>query len=125
MQEETLEDLREAYEEWRSKKKHTREGIPEELIERARRVAREHGRWRVARRMGIDSRRLARRPGEERGERAIAAGPTYSRIELVGAAIGGPFAELEMPSGIKVRLYEQTEEALGLLSAVCVVGGGR
>ena len=52
--------------------------------------------------------------------------PAYSRVELVASTgLTRPFAELEMPSGVKVRLYSQTQEMLGLLSSVCGAGGAR
>jgi hypothetical protein len=47
-------------------------------------------------------------------------------VEVVTpAATVRPFAELEMPSGVRVRLYSQTAEAMGLLASVCGTGGGR
>jgi hypothetical protein len=52
--------------------------------------------------------------------------PGYSRVEWVGAASSTrPFAELEMPGGIKLRLYSETRETFDLLASVCGSGGGR
>jgi len=34
-----------------------------------------------------------------------------------------PFAEVEMPTGLKVRLFTGTDEALGLLSSLLGAGG--
>jgi hypothetical protein len=36
-----------------------------------------------------------------------------------------PFAEVETPTGLKVRLFAETGEALGLLSALLGAGGAR
>jgi hypothetical protein len=50
----------------------------------------------------------------------------YSRLELSApAATARPFAEVEMPTGLKVRLFADTGEALGLLSSLLGTGGLR
>jgi hypothetical protein len=55
--------------------------------------------------------------------------PTYSRLELSApapsAARGRPIAEVEMGSGVTLRVFEQTPEMMGLVSAVCGFGGQR
>lgn len=122
---ESLEELGEAFGEWRSKKRHPREAIPDELVERARRAAGVHGPGRVARTVKIDGRRLIGASGSAARIRGNAVGvPSYSRVEMA-AASAGPFAEVEMPNGLKLRLYSQTQETLGLLSSMCVAGGAR
>ena len=129
MKVDSLEELGAAFREWRGKKKHAREVTPEELVDRARWAVRVHGEGNVARAAGIDRERLRGTRGPPRKSRpaALAGAPRYSRVELVplAAAGGPPFAELELPSGAKLRLYSQGPEALGLLSAVCGTGGGR
>lgn len=124
----SLEELGAAFAEWRSKKKHSREATPEELVARARRAVGVHGEGRVARAAGIDRERLRGTTGPSRKSRpaGLPAAPRYSRVEVVApGGAGRPFAELELPSGAKLRLYSQSPEALGLLSAVCGTGGGR
>ena len=117
----SLEELGAVLREWRSKKRHPRESMPEELVKRARRTASVDV-GRVAREVKIDSSHLREVP-----ELATASLPSYSRLELVApaAATARPVAEVEMPNGIKLRLYSQTPEMLGLLSSVCVAGGRR
>ena len=124
MKEESLEELGAAFKKWRATKRHLREAMPEELVERARRTARVHGVQQVARAVKVDGRRLEGTMGVWRGKRSAMAAPGYSRVEMVASAGAGAFAELEMPNGVKVRLYSQTEQTLGLLSALCG-GGGR
>ena len=53
--------------------------------------------------------------------------PTYSRMELAApaATTARPFAEVELPTGLKVRLFTETGEALGLLSSLLGAGGPR
>jgi hypothetical protein len=125
----SLEKLSAAFEEWRTRKKHVRERMPEELLRRAHRAARAYGYGRVARATKVDRRRLddARAPvAAHGGGRGPGATPAYSRVELVGPATSArPFAELETPSGVKLRLYTPTPEALDLLASVCASGGGR
>ena len=125
MKVESLEELRAAFAEWRRKKKHPREAVPEELLVRARRVAKTQGTQPVVRALKVDRRRLegTRTRVEGEGGPGRARVPSYTRVELSpSVADAGPFAELELPSGLRVRLYSQTPEAMGLLSSVC--GGG-
>jgi hypothetical protein len=51
----------------------------------------------------------------------------YSRLELAGPAVATarPFAEVELPMGLKVRLFTETGEALGLHSSLLGAGGAR
>jgi hypothetical protein len=47
-------------------------------------------------------------------------------VELAApAATSRPFAEVEMPTGLKVRLFTGTDEALGLLSSLLGAGGAQ
>ena len=126
MRVESLEELVGAFSEWRSKKRHPREATPEALVKRASRVASVHGLGPVARAVKMD-RRLLEAPGAPgRARSGPWAPPTYSRVEVVTPAVTvRPFAELEMASGVRVRLYSPTPETMGLLCSVCGAGGGR
>jgi hypothetical protein len=77
----------------------------------------------------MDSRLLIDAPGASWRKRPAAAAstPLYSRVEVAATTANRPcpFAELELPSGVKLRLYAQTQEMLGLLSSMCVSGGER
>jgi hypothetical protein len=121
----SLQELKAAFAQWRREKKYPREAMPRALVERARRTASVHGVGRVARAVRIDSRHLRESPrGTERN--AAAEVPSYSRVALVAPAPAAhPFAELEMPSGLKLRLFSQTPDALGLLASLCGAGGER
>jgi hypothetical protein len=58
--------------------------------------------------------------------RAAAVVPSFSRVEVMApAATARPFAEIEMPTGLKLRVFAPTHEALGLLSSLCSTGGAR
>src|SRR5689334_18864520 len=119
---ESLADVKSAFEEWRSRKRHAREAIPTALLERARAAARRHGPAAVARATKVGRGRLSAGRVAARAEPAVKAPPaptpvervpSYSRLEIEGpAAPQGPFAEFEMPTGLKVRLFAQTEQAL-------------
>ena len=105
-----------------------REKVPEELLRKAQRVAKTYGVNRVARAVKMDRRRLEgpQTAASEENGTGPAMTPSYSRMDLVGAAAPTrPVAELEMPSGIKLRLYVETQAVMGLLSSVCGAGGGR
>jgi hypothetical protein len=53
--------------------------------------------------------------------------PTFSRLDLSApwASRPRPIAEVETGSGVTLRVFEQTAEMMGLLTAVCGLGGGR
>ncbi|MGQ0505919.1 MAG: hypothetical protein ACT4TC_11450 [Myxococcaceae bacterium] len=125
----SLEELSAAFAQWRSTKKHAREVTPADLVERARRGVDAHGEGKVARAAGIDRERLRGTRGQPRksGPSGATAAPAYSRIDIVAAGgAGRPFAELELPNGVKLRLFSPSPEALGVVSAVCCgTGGGR
>ena len=127
MEVESLAGLKAAFEAWRSRKRHPREAVPVDLLERARAAARRHGSAAVGRATKVGRARL--KGGRSRGEGGVAAAsvPTYSRLEVAAPAAptSRPFAEVEMPSGVKVRLFTDTGEALGLLSALLGAGGAR
>jgi hypothetical protein len=121
MKRESLNGLKAAFEEWRSKKRYRQEPVPAALLERARRVARHHGSAAVARATKVDSGRLS---AQGRGRRVPVQAPAFSRVELAAPAVAvRPFAELEMAPGLKVRLFTQTDEVLELLSSLLGSGG--
>jgi hypothetical protein len=137
MADESLTELREAFVAWRSRKRHAREAVPGDLMARARAAARHHGPAAVGRATGVQRDRLVvARAERERGagagaKRSVAAAsivPAYSRVELAATAASPParaFAEVEAPSGLKVRLFIESGGALGLLSALLGAGGAR
>ena len=124
---ETLAELKTAFEKWRSRKRHVREAVPAELLQRARAAAARHGWAAVARATKVDRGRLE--SDRSRGGKRRVPGarvPMYSRLELAApGATARPFAEVEMPTGVRVRLFTDTGEALGLLSSLLGAGGLR
>lgn len=124
---ESLAELNSAFEKWRSRKRHVREAVPEELLQRARAAAARHGWAAVARATKMDRGRLESdrsRGGKRRVPETRV--PVYSRLDLAApAATARPFAEVEMPTGLRVRLFTDTGEALGLLSSLLGAGGLR
>lgn len=125
---ESLAKLRVAFAEWRSRKRYVREAIPVELVQRARAAARHHGSAAVYRVTKLDLSRL-RDGGRRRVEKraSVASVPKYSRLDLTAPTTVTlrPFAEIEMPTGLKVRLFTEAAEALGLLSSLLGAGGPR
>ena len=124
---ESLAGLKAGFKEWRSKKRYAREAIPADLMERACRAARRYGPAAVARATRVERGRLKTSGGSWGRRRASAAGvPPFSRLELAApAAAARPFAEIETVTGLKLRLFTQTREALELVGALCGVGGSR
>jgi hypothetical protein len=126
---ESLIELKADFDEWRRRKRHVREAVPVELLRRACAAARHHGPAAVAQATKVGRKRLVL--GRKRGAsgKAPAAGsvPPYSRLDLTAPATGAPrpFAEIEMPTGLKVRLFTEAGEALGLLSSLLGAGGSR
>ena len=128
MENESLARLKAAFENWRSKKRHLREAVPADLLERARAAALRHGPAAVARATKVDRSRLktGHRMGRG-GTRAVGARvPAFSRVELAPpGSTSRPFAEIETPSGLKVRLSTQTDAALELLRSLLGPAGAR
>lgn len=121
MENESLAKLKAAFKDWRRKKRYLREAVPPDLLERARAAARRHGPAAVARATRVDRGRLktGRRISRGGTRESAARVPAFSRVELaVPAATTQPFAEVEMPTGLKVRLFTQTDAALELLSSL-------
>jgi hypothetical protein len=58
MDHKSLAALKEAFEEWRSRKRYPREAVPSDLLERARKAARLHGPAAVSRATKLDRSRL-------------------------------------------------------------------
>jgi hypothetical protein len=125
---ESLAELKAAFEKWRSRKRHVREAVPMELLQRARAAAGRHGAAAVARATKVARGRFDTSRSRGKAGRVPAAGaPKYSRLELAApaAATARPFAEVETPTGLRVRLFTESGEALGLLSSLLGAGGPR
>jgi hypothetical protein len=135
MQIDALDELEYAFAEWRRRKKHVRERMPEELLARARRASREHGVTAVVRVSGVERARLFRTRPQAKAPGAASTMarltptwvPTFSRLDLSAppASRLRPIAEVETGSGVTLRVFEQTAEMMGLLRVVCGLGGGR
>jgi hypothetical protein len=129
MKVDTAEELKAAFEEWRSLKKHPQEAIPEELLDRTRRAIDVHGWSAIRKATRVEKRRVGlEEAGGLRPKRRVhhVGVPSFSRVELAAPAMARrPFAEVETSTGLKVRLFASDTETLGFLSALCGVGGGR
>jgi hypothetical protein len=129
MKVDSLDELKAAFDGWRRKKRHAREAVPEELLERAHRAIGVHGLGSVARATKTDRGRLllGGHARSSRRRRAPAgAVPSFTRLELVAPSATSPLiAEVETPAGVTLRIFTQTQETLGLLSSLCGIGGDR
>jgi hypothetical protein len=126
MKVETLEELRAAFEGWRRKKRYRQEPVPSALLTRAQRAIDVYGLGVVARATKLEHGRLKAMLGRQ--TEADATVPSYSRMELalpVAAVAEQPFAEVETPAGLKVRIFAHTPEAVGLITSLLVMGGAR
>lgn len=132
----SLNELKSAFVQWRSRKKHVREPMPEELVARARDATKMHGVAAVVGATRVERARLFRVKPARTKERAPMrtepqdeprSVPAYSRLELSAPAASSPrpIAEIETGSGVTLRVFEQTPELVRLLSAMCGVGGVR
>ncbi len=132
MKVDSLSELKVAFAGWRRGKRHVREAVPEELLERARRAAEVHGAKEVVRAIRLERSRLFRRRRDERPPTALTmppaqpAIPSFSRLELTPPASGAALiAELETPAGLKLRVFAESNAMVGLLSSLCGMGGAR
>jgi hypothetical protein len=125
MRAESLDELKAAVEDWRSRKRYPQEALPDDLLNRARRAIGVHGLGPVVRATKIDRTRIKTgRARRGKSTRPAATVPTFSRVDLAAPPPTRPFAEVEMPTGVKVRIFTQTDEALDLLSSLCCQAGG-
>ena len=126
MEMDSLPGLKAVFEDWRRKKRHAKEAVPGELVARAQRAIELHGIGPVARATKLDRTRLRTGRGRLKKKRSTTSVPAYSRVSLaLPVMVPGPFAELETPAGLKVRLFAQTAETLDLLSSLCGAVGTR
>lgn len=116
MHRDSLAKLELAFELWRRKRKHGRERVPDDLSRQACAAIEVHGVSRVAKATKMQISRLRKRLKEEERNRL----PAYSRIEL--RTLTGPLAEVETPSGLKLKVFSVTPEMVSLLSALSGVG---
>lgn len=132
----SLNELKSAFVQWRSRKKHAREPMPEQLLARARQATKAHGVAAVVAVTRVERTRLFRvKPAHTKGQALMRTEPhgepmsvpAYSRLELSAPAASSPrpIAEIETGSGVTLRVFEQTPEMVRLLSAMCGVGGVR
>lgn len=124
----SLDELKIAFEAWRSLKQRSSESPPETLVARARRGAGVYGVGAVAKATKMTYTRLrgegSGRAVSKRPKPVAAVVPSYSRVELVPPPmVGQPLVEVEMISGVKLRAFILSPEALGLLSSLCRSGG--
>ena len=130
MKVDTMEELSAAFEGWRSKKRHVREAVPSELRERVHRAIDVYGLGVVARATRLEPSRLkaehGRRTPSRTRKRSGAMVPSYSRLELAPPTVVAerPFAEVETPAGVKVRLFGATTETMGLVTSLLAAAGG-
>jgi hypothetical protein len=128
MKVETLDELKAAFADWRSKKRHLREPVPSELRRRAHRAIDVYGVGVVARVTKLDQTRLKSERGERERAEAESMAPSFSRMELAAPAAAAAqdlFAEVETPAGLKVRLFTPTAQAVGLVRSLLATGGTR
>lgn len=129
MKVESLSELKIAFAEWRRGKRHVREAVPDELLERARRAAEVHGVKQVVQAVRLERSRLFRddrrdeKPPTALTSRALPAIPAFSRLELTPASCAAPIAELVTPAGLKLRVFAESSGMVGLLASLCRTGG--
>ena len=124
----SLNELKSAFDSWRRTRRNIREHIPATLVIRARQAAREHGASAVVEATKVARRHLSANAGVDGKHRKISARsvPSFSRIDLTApVAMSRPLAEVETPSGMKLRVFGVSPEALSLLSTLCGAGGTR
>jgi hypothetical protein len=125
---ESLAELKSAYDSWRSSRQNLRVPIPQALLERARQAAQIHGPSAVQRATKVPHGKLGSGIRGSAGKRKrtlerSAVVPAFSRLDLaVPSASSRPFAEVETPRGMKVRIFSATPETLALLSSLCGAG---
>ena len=153
MTEESLEELEAAFAGWRKNKRNAREPVPKALWEQTLRAAEIHGALAVSRVTKIQRSRIVERvekskstgglrceadassrscngSADSTGRRSLVKSkgttmPHFSRVSISAPSVPGcPVAEVETASGLKLRIFVQTQEMLNLLSSLCSTSGG-
>jgi hypothetical protein len=124
MKVDSLSELKTAFARWRRSKRHLREAVPEELLDRARRAMEVHGAKAVVRATKLERSRLLRGgTGDVGRKRRVVqpnAVPSFSRFELAApSASSRPIVEVETPAGLKIRVFSETPASLAFLSSLC------
>ncbi len=114
-----LAKLAVAFRWWRRTRKHQRQPVPPELLEKARSAVSMYGLTMVVEATGLRYWQLRGepRPASARKHRL----PNYSRLEVqrpANCVTGVPLVEAESPQGIKLRVFSMTSETSALLGWV-------
>lgn len=125
MKTDSLRELKAAFDRWRRRKRHVREPVPDELRERARRAIQVHGLKGVVRATKLERSRLVGRVKSKKKKKSRVALPSFSRLGLTAPSAASPIAEVETATGVKLRIFAQTQETLSLMSSLCGIGGTR
>ena len=111
---------------WRQQKRHRSEALPIHLLEQAKLAVKVHGVKEINRLTGID-RKLLKGMQEKcvsiSKKASATAVPAFTLIEVTTPHTILPKAEVEAPTGYKLRIFELTPDTIGLLSSFCHVGG--
>jgi hypothetical protein len=125
----SLDDLALAFRSWRSKKRYPREGVPDDLMERARGAIAVHGAGAVAAATGFKSGRfLGDIESREKSAKAavVSKVPAFSRLDVAGPmSQARPIIVADTPSGVKLSVFQMTPETLDLLAGIFGTGGAR
>jgi hypothetical protein len=120
MKVDSLPELKAAFADWRAVKRYRREPVPPVLLERALRAIGTHGMTAVVKSTGISWEKLRR---VEKAQVAALV-PAYSRVNIAAPKpTHAPEVEVEMVSGVKFRAYVMSEATVGLVTALCQIGG--
>lgn len=112
---ESLKQLKIDFVRWRRKKLYAAEAIPEDLIKRAKQAASHCGIFKVIKATGLSWNRLTNKDGASKQSGKLE--PTFSRVEIASPTSRSPIAEIETPTGFKLRIFTITSETTSLLSS--------
>lgn len=120
MTDQSIDNLIAAFDNWRSNKQYRSERIPESLLKRARELTPALGVGAVAARLGIHTDNLcaARELKQKSGKlSSTVKTPSFSRLDIIKPVTTSFVAEVEIPNGVKLRIFTITPETMTLVSA--------
>ena len=123
---ESLDDLRNGFNEWRKNRSSARERVPEDLRVRVERAVKVHGMTQVARTTNLSTSwfSVQKKRKANRVRAKTLPVPAYTRIELTPPPLrSSPVAEAETAKGIKLRIFSFDSESIELLSSFYRAGG--
>jgi hypothetical protein len=121
----SLNKLRTDFDWWPKTEQSNQKAMPKTMNEKAQHSERLHKKKHAEKATGLKRSSVTegRRDKNKRDKVEGTTLPSYSVVELVAPSEkNAPLAEVETPTGLKLRIFTSTQEMLDLLTSICGIG---